>query len=345
MSETGGYAGRQIDRIPFPVLIGDIGGTNARFALIDDMHAEIRRLPTVHTAAFPTIDEAIQTAVLNRASMMPKSAILALAGPIAGERVELTNCDWIVEPRVSVKRFGLSEMILLNDFEAQSLALPELATSDLDPIGNGTMKAEGARVVLGPGTGLGAGALVHARDTWVPVPGEGGHIDLGPASERDMAIWPHIERVVGRVSAETVLCGPGMLRLYRAICATDGVAPGLATQEAVTAAGLSGADAQAAETLRLFATCLGRVAGDLALIFMAYGGIYLAGGISSRIAPVLKSGAFRAAFEFKEPHGAIMKRMATAIIVKKDAPLAGIAAFARTPSHFGVDLAGRRWRG
>jgi glucokinase len=236
-------------------------------------------------------------------------------------------------------------MILLNDFEAQSLALPGLEMRDLDPIGSGMMKPEAARVVLGPGTGLGAGALVHARNTWVPVPGEGGHIDLGPVTPRDMAIWPHIERVLGRVTAETVLCGPGMLRLYRAISATDGVAPRQTTQEAVTAAGLSGADKQAAETLTLFATYLGRVAGDLALIFMAYGGVYLAGGISSQIASVLKSGTFRQAFEFKAPHDQIMRRIATAIIVKKDAPLAGIAAFARTPSRFGVELAGRRWRG
>ncbi|MCR4283222.1 MAG: glucokinase, partial [Bauldia sp.] len=97
--------------------------------------------------------------------------------------------------------------------------------------------------------------------------------------------------------------------------------------------------------LRLFATHLGRVASDLALIFMAYGGVYLAGGISAQIAPVLKSGVFREAFEFKAPHDQIMRRIATAIIVKKDAPLAGIAAFARTPSRFGVELTGRRWRG
>ena len=345
MSDAVGYDLRPLDHIPFPVLIGDIGGTNARFALIADMHAEIKRLPTVHTADFPTIDDAVQSAVLDQTPLAPKAAILALAGPIVGERVELTNCDWVVEPRISVKRFGFSEMILLNDFEAQSLALPGLRPNDVDPIGSGIMRPEAARVVVGPGTGLGAGALVHARDMWVPVPGEGGHIDLGPASERDMAIWPNIERVLGRVSAEAVLCGPGMLRLYRAICATDGVQPEQTTQEAVTAAGLSGADKQAAETLRLFATYLGRVAGDLALIFMAYGGVFLAGGISSQIAPVLKSGAFREAFEHKAPHEAIMKRMATAIIVKKDAPLAGIAAFARAPSRFGVELAGRRWRG
>ena len=104
--------------------------------------------------------------------------MLALAGPIAGDRVPLTNCPWVVEPKKTVARFGLAEMVLLNDFEAQSLALPGLGQDDIEPIGGGAMAADGARVVLGPGTGLGAGALVQARDMWVPVPGEGGHIDL-----------------------------------------------------------------------------------------------------------------------------------------------------------------------
>ena len=160
-----------------------------------------------------------------------------------------------------------------------------------------------------------------------------------------MAIWPNIERVLGRISAEAVISGPGMLRLYRAICRTDGVEPRHATQEAVTAAGLAGSDAKAAETLTLFGTYLGRVAGDLALIFMAYGGVFLGGGIAAKIAPVLKAGEFRKAFTAKAPHEALLERMATAIIIKEDAALAGIAAFARAPTRFGVELGGRRWRG
>ena len=334
-----------LDHLPFPILIGDIGGTNARFALINDADAAIVRLPNAHTAAFATIDDAIEAAAIERGTPPPRSAILALAGPIAGDRVTLTNSVWVVEPRKSVERFRLAEMILLNDFEAQALALPDLRPGDLDPIGGGASRPDAVHVVLGPGTGLGVGALVRARETWVPVPGEGPHIDLGPVTERDMAIWPNIERVLGRISAEAVLSGPGMLRLYRAICRTDGVEPQQATQEAVTASGLAGADAQAEETLTLFATYLGRVAGDLALIFMAYGGVFLGGGISAKIAPVLKAGAFRRAFTAKAPHQALLERMATAIITKEDAALGGIAAFARAPGRFSVDLAGRRWRG
>ena len=334
-----------LDNLPFPILIGDIGGTNARFALIEHATAETRRVPNVQTAAFPNIDDAIADAVIDKAGERPKSAVLALAGPIASDSVALTNCQWVVEPKKLIQRFGLSEVVLLNDFEAQSLALPDLTAADLDQIGGGEMAATGARVVIGPGTGLGAGALIRTRDIWVPVPGEGGHIGLGPVTDRDLEIWPHVERHGPRVTAETILCGSGMVRLYRAICAADGVTPALDTPEAVTASGLAGSDKQAAETLALFAEHLGRAAGDVALVFMAYGGVYLAGGITARIASVLKAGNFRAGFLDKWPHAKLMDRMATAIITKEDAALAGIGAFARAPSRFGVELDGRRWRG
>ena len=187
----------------------------------------MHRFPNVHTADFASIDDAIEAVVIDKGGARPQSAMLALAGPISGDRVPLTNCPWVVEPKKTVARFGLAEMVLLNDFEAQSLALPELTEDDIEPIGGGTMSADGARVVLGPGTGLGAGALVKARDMWVPVPGEGGHIDLSPVSERDFAIWPHVERTGGRIGAETLLCGSGMVRLYRAVCASDGVTAGV----------------------------------------------------------------------------------------------------------------------
>jgi glucokinase len=333
-----------LDHLPFPILIGDIGGTNARFAIIEDPAAPVRRLPNVHTADFPTIDDAIADAVVGKAGAKPRAAVLALAGPITGDSVQLTNCDWVVRPKTLIARFGMTEVVLLNDFEAQSLGLPELRPGDIDPVGDGTV-GDGARVVIGPGTGLGAGALVLSRGVWIPIPGEGGHVGLGPVTERDLEVWPHIERHGPRVSAETVLCGAGMVRLYKAISASDGVAPRYDTPAEITANGLSGDDPQAKETLAIFAEHLGRVAGDTALVFMARGGVYLAGGITARIAPVLKAGAFRAAFVDKWPHGKLMEGIATAIITKEDAALAGIAAFARTPAKFGVEVGGRRWRG
>ena len=333
-----------LDHIPFPVLIGDIGGTNARFALLEGADTAIERMPDVRTGDYSTIEDAIADVVLQRASLRPRSAMLALAGPIAGDRIALTNSDWIVEPRNTIGQAGLEGMILLNDFEALALSLPGLTDADIDPIGTGTMRANGAKVVLGPGTGLGAGALVRGRESWIPVPGEGGHVDLGPVSDRDFAIWPHLEKSHARISGETLLCGAGLVRLYRGICATDGVAPRFVSPADITEAGLSDTDRQAVEALTLFATYLGRLAGDMALIFMARGGVYLAGGISARIAPVLKAGAFRAAFLDKAPHDRLLESIPTSLIVSADPALAGIAAFARAPGRFVVDLAGRRWR-
>ena len=235
-------------------------------------------------------------------------------------------------------------MILLNDFEALSLSLPDLGAADIDAIA-GAATPTGARVVLGPGTGLGAAALIHADGRWIPVPGEGGHVDLGPITPRDMAIWPHLERVaradqrrgtVERSGTRAALSrrGGGRWALGEARHA------GRCRECRPRARGPGGGEA-----LTLFATYLGRYAGDLALVFMAHGGVYLAGGIPAKIAPALKSGAFRQAFEAKEPHREILAGMLTAIVIKPDAALAGIAAFARAPHRFGVELAGRRWSG
>jgi glucokinase len=328
----------------FPILIGDIGGTNARFAVIEDVDAEVKQLPIAHTDDHKTIEDAIERVVIDGGGARPRSAILAVAGPISGDRVDLTNSDWMVEPKVIIKRFGIGDIILLNDFEAQSLALPVLEDHDLDPIGGGKRLKNRAQVVVGPGTGLGAGALVHGRNTWIPIPGEGGHIDFAPASARDFAIWPHLENVNGRVSGETLLSGGGIVRLYRGICATDGATPVFSEPAEITGAGLSGDNPQAVETVALFATYLGRFAGNLALVFMARGGVYLGGGIATKIAPALKSGAFRQAFVDKAPHQALLEEMATAIITNTNAALVGIGAMAKTPGRFAPDLAGRRWR-
>jgi glucokinase len=330
--------------IRFPVLIGDIGGTNARFAVLADRDSGWERLSDVQTADYPSVEDAIDAVVLNSDAPRPRTAILALAGPITGERIGLTNCPWIFEPRKMLPRFDLSTIILLNDFEALSLCLPGLGADDIDPIGGGRALPERPRVVVGPGTGLGAGALIHARGAWIPVPGEGGHIDLGPISERDFALWPHLEKSFGRFSAETLLCGPGLMRVYRGVAALYGAEAVHDTPADVTGAALEGDDPVAVEALDFFATHLGHFAGNLAVVFVATGGVYLAGGISAKIAPALKAGGFRDAFVAKDPHRHIMAEMMTAIITKTDPALAGIAAFARDPARFGVELAGKLWR-
>jgi len=327
----------------FPVLTGDIGGTNARFAILIDANAEPKEFPGIRTADFASLEEAIQTAVFDRTSVRPRSALLAVAGPVDGDEIALTNHGWVVRPKALIEAFGLDEVVVLNDFEAQALGVVALGPEHMEKIGGGEAEEEAGRVVLGPGTGLGVAGLVHARGMWIPVPGEGGHVDMGPRSPRDFAVFPHVETIEGRISGEQMLCGRGLVNLYRAVAIADGVAPRLSTPAEITAAALSGEDGQAVEALDMFVTCLGRLAGDLALIFMARGGVYLTGGIVQKIVPALKNGRFRAAFDDKAPHSALLRAMPVHVVTHPLAALAGLAAYARTPARFGIELDGRRW--
>ena len=328
----------------FPVLIGDIGGTNARFALLVDSYAEPREFPIVQTADFANIDEAIQASVLDRTSIMPKSAVLAVAAPIDGDEVDLTNSDWVVRPLEMIRSLGLQDIVLLNDFEAQALAVVALGEEHMVKIGPGEAEPAASRIVLGPGTGLGVAGLIHACRTWIPVPGEGGHMDMGPRSPRDFEVFPNLERIEGRISGEQLLCGRGLVNIYRAIARTDGKPSPFTTPAEITTAGLASSDDVSSEALELFVTFLGRLAGDLALVFMSRGGVYLTGGIAQKIVNALQHPRFREAFEDKAPHSALLKAMPVYVITHPLAALSGLAAYARTPTRFGVETEGRRWR-
>lgn len=337
-------AGEDEKGLRFPVLIGDIGGTNARFSIVLDANSEATEPHIVQTANFRTIDEAIQAAVLDRSSIQPNSAVLAIAGPVDGDEIPLTNCPWVVKPRQMFSNLGLSEVVVLNDFEAQALAVVALGEEHMEKIGGGAPEPNASRVVLGPGTGLGVAGLIYALNHWIPVPGEGGHMDIGPRTPRDFEVFPHIDKLEGRISGEQILCGRGLVNVYRAVARADGKPAPFTTPAEITGAALAKTDAVAEEALALFVTCLGRTAGDLALVFMGRGGVFLTGGIAQKIVPALKEGNFRAAFEDKAPHSALMREMPVYVITHPLAALLGLAAYARTPSLFGVNTAGRHWR-
>ncbi|MHA1189104.1 MAG: glucokinase [Alphaproteobacteria bacterium] len=332
------------EQLPYPILIGDIGGTNARFAILADPQAGLMSFEPVRTADYPDIQSAVAASVLSQTDIRPRTAIIALAAPIDGDEIDLTNAHWVVQPRAIMAALDISDVVLLNDFEALALALATLSGSDLHPIGGGVHEPFAARIVVGPGTGLGTAGLVYANGLWVPVPGEGGHISLGPAAPEEFALWPFIEPEMGRISAESLLAGRGLLCLYRAFCTKEAVEPVLDTPATVTDAALGGNDGLAARTIEFYCRLLGRVAGDLALLFMANGGVYIGGGIAPRLLPFLDKGGFREAFENKAPHDQVVAAMATSVIVAKRPALTGIAAYARNPEQYGVSLDGRHWR-
>ncbi len=332
----------------FPVLLADIGGTNARFAVVESAVAPFRDLGRTATVDHADPIAAIEAFALPRLSAPPRSAILAVAAPIEGEAIRFTNNHWVLEPAHLREALRLDAVVVVNDFEAQGLALPHLGSDDLVPLGEGRARPDATMAVVGPGTGLGVGLLVHARGAWIPVPGEGGHVDFAPRGEREAAIVAAVARAEiaegrdGRVSAETVIAGPGLARVHRAILEVDGRSALDLDPAGVTAAFEAGEPA-AVETMGFFVAALGRVCGDVALMSLPHGGVFLAGGIPPRLPGLLADGRFRAAFEDKWPYRDMMRGFATSIVVHPLPAFVGLAAFARSPATHAVALDGRAW--
>ncbi|WP_046864130.1 glucokinase [Microvirga massiliensis] len=320
--------------IEFPALLGDIGGTFARFAVLLEPGAPVQLLAKGLTTAHADPTSAILAALQHHSGARPVSALLALAGRISGPVVHLTNAAWTLDAGQIGRDLGLEHVILLNDYVGTAAGLTVLdPATDLMRIGPAPACA-GPQVVLGPGTGLGAAALVPYGLQCVLHATEAGHMDFGARHEGEMKLWPLVEHPGGRVSAETLLCGSGLVRLYRALARSRSLHPKLASPADVVTAGRDGGNELAADTLDLFAGLLGRFAGDLALVFGAAGGVFITGGIAQRIGGLLDAGAFRTEFERKFPFETVMERTPTILITHAEPALEGLAAVATHPHRF-----------
>lgn len=305
------------------LLVGDIGGTNARFALAgDDFRPEaVAAEPGDAHASF----EAALGAYLESTGLRPGRAAFAVAGPVSGTRsARVTNRPgWIVDADEIERRFGFSRAVVVNDFAAQAASLPHLLCEEIEPIGGLAPKDGAPKVALGPGTGLGVAGLVPAAGGWLPVAGEGGHVELAALEPQEWSAFETLRRRHGRVEAETVLSGPGLAKLHGAL---HGEAD-LAAADIVAAA--ERGEAQARATASLFLKILARFSGDMALAFKAEGGVYLCGGVAAHMLPLIDAASFRAAFEAKAPHDGLMRRIATLVVTSPVAGLVGCAAEAR----------------
>jgi glucokinase len=320
----------------FPVLLGDIGGTNARFAVLPSPHATEIRLPRTLTAHHASPTEAIRSVLQAQSCPEPRSALFAVATRVDDSLVRLTNGPWVIDAARIGADLGLSRVDLVNDYVPMAVSLPALEAdrADLARIGPELPVGAGPKLVLGPGTGLGTAALLPLGGRLAVQPLEAAHVDFGPSSEAEMALWPGIERVGGRITAETILSGPGLLRLYRAYAHLHGCAAVLSGPEAVTQAALAGADSVSVETLRLFARLLGRFAGDLALMFGATGGVFIGSGIAPTIVPFLDSADFRRSFEDKPPFDALLSGIPSFVIMQPEPALVGLSRIASDPRGF-----------
>lgn len=323
----------------FPILVADIGGTNVRFALIQDVHS----LPVLNSSAavadYENIGDAIDAVVLAKTSHLPKTIILAIAGPLEREEIKLTNADWHFSPNGLIERFNLETIVIMNDFAAQALATIAIDAEHLIAIGEGTIEPDRPKVVVGPGTGLGVANIVRSDGKWIILPGEGGHTDLGPRSEREFQIWPKLRKDQGRMTAELAVSGPGIENLYRAIKITDdGESVELSAAD-ITKAALEKSDPAAVEAVSLFFTFLGRICGDFALTTLAQGGVYIAGGIAAKLADQIATGPFLDAYQDKSPNSAIVRSIGVQVITHPLAALEGMIAYARAPEMCVLDAA------
>jgi glucokinase len=327
---------------PYPLILCDIGGTNVRIARVRDARAPIELLGHLKTASFAGLAEAIEAALKGN-DAAPRSVIACAAGPVSGRGLKLTNAAWQLDGPAVAAKLGLAQGLLLNDFEAQALALPALDRVWLTPIGEERQAPAGTRLILGPGTGLGAAALIETGGCFTALATEAGHIDFAPQSDAEVALWPHLERVHGRITAESVLSGPGLLRLHRARLMAAGRGVPIIDGVALVDRAIQDQAGEEACTLRLFWRLIGRFAGDLALAFLARGGVTLGGGILPRILPLLDAAEFRAAFTAKPPVEAVVRAIPTALITAPDAVLTGMAAIAAAPERYALDYSARKW--
>ncbi|MGH8146869.1 MAG: glucokinase [Rhodanobacteraceae bacterium] len=317
-------------------LIGDIGGTNARFALTDPTAPcpQILREDTFTDAGFHSLGDAAKR-YIETTGVRPQHAALAIASPIEGDEVKLTNRDWSFNRRDLQKMLGLDDLQLVNDFAAIAWATPHLADNDRVTIhGTATAPPQAPVTLIGAGTGLGVALLTGSNDHgWHPVPTEGGHASFAPADDEERAIAAWLRTRYGRVSNERVLSGDGLTHIDAALRGIEPVAasseqPGTRGAEYITKAALSGKDPDAERALHRFCRIYGAVAGDAALLHGA-NTVLIAGGVVLHFLDFFRASEFMEAFTAKGRHADYMQRMTVQVITHPNPGLLGAAAAVR----------------
>ncbi len=311
-------------------LLGDIGGTNARWSWQAAPGAPLQHYCEYPCARFESVQAVMERYLADHNLPPPLDAAFGIATPVIGDVVQMTNHTWTFSVQDLKHALNLRRCLVLNDFAAIAAALPALGSGDVRRIGGGTAVTAAPMAVLGPGTGLGVASLVFAQNGLpVVVDGEGGHVSLSATTARESAVLDWLQKRFGHASAERAVSGPGLVSLYRAICAVDGK-PALDLKPAqVSAHALpdDGTDRHEAckEALHLFGAFLGSVAGDLALTVGARRGVYIGGGIVPRLGSAFDALPFRERFEAKGRFRGYLERIPTFVITAPAPALYGAA--------------------
>jgi len=305
----------------FPRLLGDIGGTNARFARQLSAGGPIQDVAIYPGADYPSLQAAMQRYVADQGFEMPRWCAIGIANPVIGDRVQMTNHTWSFSIGSMREALGFERLLVINDFTALALSLPALDAQDKRQLGGGEPVPGAPLALLGPGTGLGVSGLLPGRGGHVvPVVGEGGHVTLAAADDEEAAVIAVLQRRFGHASAERALSGQGLENLYLALAGVRGVAAQPQPASAVTQRALDGGDALCRATVDMFCALLGGVAGNLALTLGALGGVYVGGGIVPRLGPLFDGSAFRARFEAKGRFRGYLEAIPVYVVQAKTSP-------------------------
>jgi glucokinase len=312
-------------------LLANIGPTHVRFAL--DRGAGALAAPT----AFDCVDFAGAAAAIEHylaragGGVRPRDMAIAVASPVTGDLVEMTNSDWRFCVSELRARLGLDRLEVLNDFAALALALPRLGSGDRYAVGGGTAIRGMPMAVFGPGTGLGVAGLVPSAAGYVPLATEAGHVTMAPVNERESLVLDRIRGRFGHASAERVLSGPGLANLYQALAEIEGTAAEDLTPREVSQRALAGRCERCGEALDTFFAMLGTFAGNLALTLGAGGGLYIAGGIIPQLLAPLAASRFRARFEDKGRFRDYLAAIPTFVVTHEAPTLVGLRAALEAP--------------
>lgn len=306
-------------------LVGDIGGTNARFALVEQGGFEPQAIEVLACGDYGTLDEAVVDYLARAGVAEVAEACFAVASPVTGTQIRMTNNHWRFDTEEVRARFGWRTFKVINDFTAMALGVPHVPEHNLVPVCGGPGDPHRSRLVIGPGTGLGVSGLVPITNGWVPLMTEGGHVDFAPTDDTEMAILRILKARFGRVSVERILCGQGLLNLYQAHAEIQGLPAPLDAPEKITAAALGQEDALARASLRHFCEILGRVTGNAVLTLGSTGGVYLCGGILPRFLDFFLESPFRAGLEDKGRMRPLIERTPVFVVTEPYTGLLGAA--------------------
>jgi glucokinase len=318
-----------------PRLLADIGGTNARFAL-ETGPGTIAAIEVLPCAAYATLADALRAYLALpavAAAGAVRHAAIAIANPIVGDVVRMTNHHWAFSIEALRLECGFAELAVVNDFYALAMALPHLANAEKRQVGGGAPVAGTPIGLLGAGTGLGVSGLVPAENLpagakpgWTALRSEGGHVTFAPANETEVAILQFAWREFGHVSAERFLSGAGLELIYRALAHHRGVAAEALDAPEITRRGLAGACALCDEVIEVFCGMLGTIAGNLAVTLGAQGGVYIGGGIVPRLGERFAASCFRARFEQKGRFVGYLAQVPTYVITAEYPAFVGVSA-------------------